>query len=330
VVEAQERTRALAIVSHDLRNELSTIHMAAQLMRDTPLDESTRREHLRRIESKAESLSRLVHDLLDVARMQEGQFPLRLEPVDVMELMEEIVWSLEPLAQQRGITLRAVGAGPVAATRMDRERIRQALSNLMQNAMKFTAPGGTVQVDAARVDGDIRFAVRDDGCGITSEDIEHVFDPYWQKAGTAAQGTGLGLSIVRGIVEAHNGRVWVESTPDAGSAFCFTLPAESAAKSAVAIVPSLLPARNGSRLRKLVDELRRRHVFQVIVIYVTSCFALIQGAQVVLPVLGMPTGIVDGLVLGSLSGLPITTLLAWLFEVKRDRGSSRQAAVVQE
>src|SRR5262249_56938386 len=103
-------------------------------------------------------------------------------------------------------------------------RIQQVLTNLIRNAIKFTKPGGSIQVRVQRLAGEACFSVTDTGCGIPKADLSHIFDRFTRASKSARQGTGLGLSIVRGVVEAHNGRIWVESQEGVGRTFSFTLP----------------------------------------------------------------------------------------------------------
>lgn len=289
-------------------------------MADT-LDERSRQHHLERIERTAESLTRFVADLLDVARLKEGSFPLRVKLEDVGALLRELLWRLEPSAQQHGATLNAAAIGDVPAVLIERERMLQALGNLVQNALTFTAAGGHVQVRAQQ-DGDgVPFALADDGCGIPAADLDHVFEPYWQQKHNGRDGAGLGLTIVRGIVEAHRGRVRVESTEVDGTASYIAIPIDG-----TWTAPTAAPARSGSwwpRLREFWLELRRRHVCRVAAIYASACFIVLQAADIALPALGMPSWTLSALTLAALGGTPVTVLLAWCFELKRDRGKRR-------
>jgi signal transduction histidine kinase len=228
---AQDATRArddlVAIVSHDLRNPVHTIHMAASFLLDIAPKDDRRvqaRKQLEVIQRSATRANRLIQDLLDVARIQAGGLAVDPVPVEVRSLLNEAVESATPLASasQLSVVCEVPDAiGPVAS---DRERVLQVFANLIGNAIKFTPKGGRISLIAAPENGEVRFMVCDTGPGIPPEHLDHVFDRYWQARSTAKLGAGLGLSIAKGIVEAHGGRIWVESPPGTGAQFNFTLP----------------------------------------------------------------------------------------------------------
>ncbi|MGH7477855.1 MAG: GAF domain-containing sensor histidine kinase, partial [Longimicrobiales bacterium] len=222
---ARQRDEAIAVVSHDLRNPVSTIIMASELLLTTALSDAQRRQHLETIQRVSQYMDRMVGDLLDAARLKSGEFPIEPQPEDVASLLSEVVGALEYAANTRQITLRALMLGDVPQALVDRDRIVQALENLVQNAFKHTPEGGTVQIEVQRTGDDVCFAVKDTGCGIPAAELPRVFERYWQHEREGRNGAGLGLAIVKGIIEAHGGRIWAESAPDAGAAFFFTVPA---------------------------------------------------------------------------------------------------------
>src|SRR5687767_6436297 len=228
---AQDATRArddlVAIVSHDLRNPVHTISMAASfLLEVAPADDRrvTARRQLEVIQRSASRANRLIQDLLDVAKIQAGGLAVDSAAVEVKSLLQEAVESATPLAGAKQIRVSSVPPdGPLQVT-SDRERVLQVFQNLIGNAIKFTPKGGEIRILASHEHPDVRFTVADSGPGIPAEHLNHVFDRYWQAKSTAKLGTGLGLSIAKGIVEAHGGRIWAESPPNSGAEFNFTLP----------------------------------------------------------------------------------------------------------
>ena len=228
--QAQQAIRArdavLAVVSHDLRNPLSSILLNATMALDfggASLDPWLA-ETLRQVVGSVEETNRLIGDLLDVARLENGGLSLDRVAVDGRALVRRAVAMLSPIAQERGVALvHEDGAGPVPVL-ADADRVVQVLSNLIGNAVKFTPRGGSVRVAAAPGAGEHRFVVEDTGVGIPEDHLPHVFDRFWQVGRADRRGVGLGLPIARGLVEAHGGRVWIDSRPGAGTAVHFTLP----------------------------------------------------------------------------------------------------------
>jgi PAS domain S-box-containing protein len=228
--EAKQANRArdevLGIVSHDLRNPISAISMCAHVLDETPpADETLRRDLLRTIIESTEWMNRLIADLLDVANIERGHLALEVHPENPAQLAEQALHMFEFEAREHGLRFDAEIATRLPTIRADRARIVQVLGNLIRNAIKFTPDGGRVALQLRADDGVVVFSVQDTGRGISTENQAHIFDAYWQSSdGARARGSGLGLSIARGIVEAHGGRIWVESTPGQGSTFSFSIP----------------------------------------------------------------------------------------------------------
>ena len=233
-VRLRERAEALdraqkdlvAVVSHDLRNPLGAVLIGIQTLRRWPrLEPALLREHLDTLQRAAERASKLVHDLLDVARLDAGHLQLDLLPLDLGALLRESAELIRPLLADRRLTCETQVEENLPLVLADRERLLQVFSNLLGNARKFGREGSAIPVAAWQEDGEARCCVSDEGPGIAPEDLPRIFDRYFQGPhGPAAHGVGLGLSIVRGIVEAHGGRLWVESEAGRGSSFFFTLP----------------------------------------------------------------------------------------------------------
>ncbi len=222
------REQMLAIVSHDLRNPLSVVMMAAKLIERCAGPEASGerlKNHANAIVHEAERMGRLVTDLLDVSKIEAGRsLPMQLARRDGAELLRESVSLLRPLAEARRLTLAVEAPGGAYDLDCDAERLHRVFSNLIGNAIKFTPANGGIMARVARAGGEIVFSVSDTGTGIPKAEVSHLFDPYSQ-AGRDRSGAGLGLSIVKAIVEAHGGRVWVETEEGTGSSFFCALPA---------------------------------------------------------------------------------------------------------
>jgi signal transduction histidine kinase len=226
--EAQQAVRAreqvLAIVSHDLRNPLHAIMLASQLLQMGELTEEER-EQVEVIELSAKRMSRLIADLLDITRLEGGKrLPIDPTRVDVTELLHEAHELFKSQATAQQITLQFEVEGDVPPAWADRHRVMQVLSNLIGNSMKFTPSGGVISCKVEPRDGEVLFVLADTGPGIRQEDLGRIFNPYWQSERAERMGAGLGLPIVKGIIESHGGRIWVESEEGNGTRFYFTLP----------------------------------------------------------------------------------------------------------
>ena len=221
----QAHDDVVSFVSHDLRNPLNVVAMAAELLleRSPPSDEEVRR-WLTVIVRSAAQMERLLSDLLTAARSTTGRLVPSLRPAPVDLLLREAAEMSRETAERKG--LRLVVRPPEAPLEacVDVDLTVRALSNLIGNAVKFTEHG-SVTVSAEREGDDILFHVADTGCGIAPEHIPHIFERFWQPAGGESRGgAGLGLAIVKAAVEAHGGRIWVDSRPAKGSTFHFALP----------------------------------------------------------------------------------------------------------
>ena len=239
--QAQQATRArddvLGIVSHDLRNPLNTINMSASFLLDLigpaglmipggdqggpPVSLTAKLNIVVRAVRRANSL---IEDLLDVTRIDSKRLAVDQTMVDAQALIDEALLDLAPLATEAGIGLAHAWEGDPLRVPADRKRIYQVFSNLVGNALKFTPKGGRIDVRGLMSGGDAVFTIADTGAGIPPENLPHLFDRFWQARETRRAGAGLGLYIAKGIVEAHGGRLWVESTLGTGTTFSFTLP----------------------------------------------------------------------------------------------------------
>ena len=217
----------LAIVSHELRNPLSTIMVGAELLLKVALAPERPQQGRPQLESilrSAKRMTRLVADLLDLSSMEAGHLSMQRGTHDLGDIVATALAIVEPAAAEKSIRLERRLPSKPLATDCDRERIVQVLLNLLGNAIKFTSEGGTIEVEARAVADKLLCAVRDTGIGITSEQKRHLFKPYWQaESRNHHHGAGLGLSIAQGIVEFHGGKLWLDSVPGPGSTFTFTL-----------------------------------------------------------------------------------------------------------
>jgi PAS domain S-box-containing protein len=221
------RDEVLSIVSHDLRNPVSTVAMSAALLRDPELtlSDEERLVQLDVIARSAERMNRLIRDLLDVARIERGSLTIDCRCHDAGALAAEACDSFQGVAQEKSLVLGYEVADGLPKVYVDRDRILQALSNFLNNSVKFTPAGGRVVVTVRGApDRGVRFDVTDTGPGIAPDELPHVFTRFWQARRTAHLGTGLGLSIVKGIAVAHRGTVDVQSEVGHGSTFSLVLP----------------------------------------------------------------------------------------------------------
>jgi len=221
----QLRDQVLGIVAHDLRNPLSAILLnAAALKRHGPDPERRSQKRGEAIHRAATRMNRLIQDLLDVAVMESGQLTIERARLSARELIVGAVDTQRPLASSSSLELRVDLDREIPDVFGDRHRLLQVFENLIGNAIKFTKAGGRITVGAASRDHEVIFRVADTGSGIAPENLPRVFDRFWQAASATRQGAGLGLPITKGIVEAHGGRIWVESTPERGTTISFTIP----------------------------------------------------------------------------------------------------------
>jgi signal transduction histidine kinase len=221
----------LGIVSHDLRNMLGAMVGFAALITREGAGENRREQvlaHAQRIQRSGARMNRLIGDLLDVASIEAGKLAVAPEVADPTTVVTEAVEAFQARASAGGLSLAAEIVPPVPQIPLDSARILQVLVNLLSNAVKFTPRGGTIVVHVECAGPDLRFTVRDTGAGIPAEQLKSVFERFVQ-VHEDRRGMGLGLYISKCIVEAHRGRIWVESKLGRGSAFLFTLPLRAAA-----------------------------------------------------------------------------------------------------
>jgi PAS domain S-box-containing protein len=217
------REDVLAVVSHDLRNPLSTINMSTELLINKA-PETAARKQLETILRASGRMERLIGDLLDMASIQAGRLSVERETQEIAPIITEAIETARPLAIANEQKLSAEIAVGSARCYIDRERILQLMSNLLGNAKKFSPSGGTIAIRATVSGKEAACSISDTGPGISEHDMPQIFDPYWSAKHAQKKGIGLGLYISKGIVEAHGGRIWVENRAGGGAIFYFTLP----------------------------------------------------------------------------------------------------------
>jgi PAS domain S-box-containing protein len=231
----EQRDDFVRAVSHDLRQPLTIIQGQAQMlqimMERGELVDQRQARSLEAIATSALRMNAMISDLVDSVRLEAGQITLRPEPLDLPDFVAKLKDRMAGSGEGERISIESsAGLPPVRA---DADKLERILTNLLSNALKYSPPASPVWVSLARADGEAVVEVRDQGPGIDPVDVPRLFERYFRaKAGLERrrEGLGLGLYIVKGLVEAHGGRVWVESTPGKGSTFAFSLPEATSAK----------------------------------------------------------------------------------------------------
>jgi len=228
-----ERVRQdfVANVSHEFRTPLTAIQGFAETLLGGALeDPANRRRFVEIIRDHAARLARLTEDLLELSRIEAGELKLEFQPVSARQLVESCAETVGMKAAAKQLALNLVVPAGLPAMRGDANRLQQVLQNLLDNAVQYTPSGGRIEVSAAGAGGQIVITVADTGIGIPQAEQSRIFERFYRvdaARSREAGGTGLGLSIARHIVEAHGGRIWVESAVGEGSRFHFSIPAAS-------------------------------------------------------------------------------------------------------
>lgn len=223
-VEAMRRD-FISNVSHELRTPLAALKALTETLRDGALDDPPAAQRfLDRMETEVDAISLMVMELLELSRIESGRVPLNLQPARPEAILQAAYERLSLQAERAELQLVLVCPPDLPAVQADSARIQQVLVNLLHNAIKFTPSGGSVTMSAVDQGSQVVFQVRDTGIGIASKDIPRIFERFYKTdRARSGGGTGLGLAIARHMVEAHGGKIWVESQPDQGSTFYFTL-----------------------------------------------------------------------------------------------------------
>jgi signal transduction histidine kinase len=224
--EEQQRRRLFAGIAHELRTPLAVIQGTLEGMLDRVIEPTP--ERIAGLHSQAVLLKRLITDLRDLSLAQAGQLQLHRRTIDAAGVVRETLEALAPLADERTVALRVEAPAHLPPVNADPDRLRQVVQNLVENALRHTPAGGEVRVMLQGGNGEgVQMMIVDTGSGIRAEDLPHIFEHFYRTDASRARssgGTGMGLAIVKSLVEAHGGRVSVESAPGAGSTFTVTLP----------------------------------------------------------------------------------------------------------
>jgi two-component system phosphate regulon sensor histidine kinase PhoR len=213
-------------VSHELRTPLAALKALTETLQSGALEEPpAAHRFLQQMETEVDSLSLMINELLELSRIESGRVPLNLASTHPIDILNPAYERLSLQAERAGLSFTLECPADLPPVLADATRIQQVLVNLLHNAIKFTASGGQVTVSATQQGQAVRFAIVDTGIGIDTDDLPRIFERFYKvDRSRATSGTGLGLAIARHLVEAHNGRIWVESEVGRGSTFYFTLP----------------------------------------------------------------------------------------------------------
>lgn len=225
----QLRRDFVANVSHELRTPLTTIQGFVEAMQDGMAgDGAVREKYLQVIHEETIRLNRLIHDLLDLSLLESGKVEWEINLVELPHLLSRVLFKFQPQITALGLTVRQKIPADLPPILANEDRVEQVLINLLGNAVRFSSPGGLIELDARAEGEEVTVCIADNGPGIPPGDLPHIWERFYRVEKSRARsrgGTGLGLAIVRHIIEAHGGRVAVYSEPGRGSTFCFTLKA---------------------------------------------------------------------------------------------------------
>jgi two-component system phosphate regulon sensor histidine kinase PhoR len=213
-------------ISHELRTPLASIKAVVETLQDGAIeDKSVVADFLEEVNAEVDSMTQMINELIELSRIETGKSTFKFEPVNLNLFVQETVNRFLPQAERKQIALLTELQPDLPDVKMDRERIQQAVNNILHNAIKFTPQNGRIDVKTGCKDKTVVVEVTDTGIGISSEDLPHIFERFFKAdKSRSSQGSGLGLAIAKHIVQAHNGQIWVQSREGKGSAFGFSLP----------------------------------------------------------------------------------------------------------
>ncbi len=226
---SKKKSEFVSAVSHELRTPLTSIKGYASILMSGKLGDipAPAKERLAKINAHSDSLVRLINDLLDISRIESGRFEMALGRCDISSVIENVGDMLVPQLKAKNIKWKTELDNRVTEVFADSSQIERVFINLIGNAIKFTPENGTITVKTEKVNDSLQVCVSDTGIGISEDDISRLFDEFYRvdnKINQNVKGTGLGLALVKKIIEAHGGRIWVESKLGEGTSFYFTLP----------------------------------------------------------------------------------------------------------
>jgi len=226
------RREFIANVSHEFKTPLAAIKAIVETLEDGAVNEKeVARDFLGKIDDEVDAMIKMVNELIELSRIEMGKAELKIEPVNLNALVRETITRLAPIAERAQLSITSeptLGLPPVPA---DKEMVGEVITNIIQNAIKFTPSGGKIKV-YTRLEGDFtEVSIADNGIGIGPDDLPHIFERFYKADKSRnTNGTGLGMAIARHIIQVHGGRIRVESEPGKGSRFTFTLPVSPVAE----------------------------------------------------------------------------------------------------
>jgi len=220
------RRELIGNISHEFRTPLAGIKAMVETLGGGAVDDKkAARDFLTRIDSEVERLTQLVAELTELSRIETGKAELKKEPVDINQLVEEVIAQLSPQAERQKLSISQDFAADLPAVPADKDRVRQVIANLVHNAIKFTPAGGRITITSRTLEGSVSINIADTGIGIPKEDLPRVFERFYKgDKARVGEGTGMGLAIAKHVIEAHGGSIWVRSEEGKGSTFSFSLP----------------------------------------------------------------------------------------------------------
>lgn len=212
-------------VSHELRTPLAAIRAIVDTLRDGAIDDKEAAlNFLNRLDVEVDGMTQMVAELMELSRIETGRIKLKLEPVNINSVVEEVAARLSPQAERQQVSLSTELSSDLPLVQADKERIQQVIVNIVHNAIKFTPSGGRVAISAQHSGESVIARVSDTGIGISKDDLPHIFERFFKAdKSRSTSGTGLGLAIAKHIVQSHGGSIWVESEEGKGSTFSFSL-----------------------------------------------------------------------------------------------------------